>query len=147
MIAATRMGDPRADVGRSHGERRLIAGVPVVLVARVQDVYEIGTYLGANQRAAIHHLGHVLESLTNLDVIHRRINRRKRTQHLVALETFFERRISFGIKRLRGRHAAGHPTQDHGVCRGIELRLFLGQGGQGRQRRGRRRCLLKIRGD
>ena len=100
-------------------------------MARVQNVPEVGAHLRANQRAAVHHLGHVLEALAYLDVIHRRINCREGAQHLIALEAFLERRVAFGIKRLRRCHAAGHPAQDHRVGLGIELRLFLGQSGQG----------------
>ena len=40
---------------------------------------KVGPNLRTNERASIHHLGHVFEALTDLDVIHGRIDRRKCT--------------------------------------------------------------------
>ena len=47
-------GDPRADVRRGHRLRRDVAGVPVILVPRMQDVAEVGDDVRTDQRAAVH---------------------------------------------------------------------------------------------
>ena len=55
-------GHPRADVRRGDGLRRHVAGVPVVLVPRVEDVAQVGLHVRADERAAVHHLGDVLQA-------------------------------------------------------------------------------------
>ena len=65
------LGDPRADVRRGHRLRRDVAGVPVVLVPRVEDVPQVGDDVRADQRAPVHHLGDVLQPLRDLDVVDR----------------------------------------------------------------------------
>ena len=43
------VGDPGADVRRGDRLRRLVAGMPVVLVPRVQDIPQVGDNVRANQ--------------------------------------------------------------------------------------------------
>ena len=56
-------GHPRPDVRRGDRLRRHVAGVPVVLMPRVQDVAQVRLHVRADQRAAVHHLGDVLQPL------------------------------------------------------------------------------------
>ena len=136
MISAARMGDPRADMRGGHRERWFVAGMPVVLVSRVEDVSEVSAYLRTDQRAAIHHFCHVFEPLAHLDVVDDCINRRERAQHLIALEPLIERSVTLGVKCLGRRHAPSHPAEDHGVGCGRKLRLILSECGE----RGRAEC-------
>src|SRR5262249_19798683 len=46
--------DPRAEVRRGDRLRRDVAGVPVILVPRVEDVAEIGDDMRADERRPIH---------------------------------------------------------------------------------------------
>jgi hypothetical protein len=39
----------------------------------------------------------------------------KGAEHLLDLKTLLVRRVAFGIKRFRGRHAASHPKQNAGI--------------------------------
>ena len=73
-------GHPRADVRRGHGLRRHVAGVPVVLMPRVQDVAQVGQHVRADERAAVHHVGDVLQALADLDVVDDRVDGRERAQ-------------------------------------------------------------------
>ena len=55
-IARTqRAGDDRTEMRRGDRLRRGIAGVPLILMPRVQDEPEIARRVTADQRAAIHH--------------------------------------------------------------------------------------------
>ena len=82
IVRPAHPGDPRAEVRRGHGLRRDVAGVPVVLVPRVQDVPQVGDDVRADQRAAVHHLGDVLQPLRDLDVVHDRVDGREGAQDL-----------------------------------------------------------------
>ncbi len=48
--------DPCANMRREYRLRRLVAGMPVILMTGVQDMTQICGHIGADQRPAIHHL-------------------------------------------------------------------------------------------
>ena len=103
----------------SHCLRRDVAGVPVILVTGVQDAAEVRLNDGPNQGATIHDFGDVLQSLADLDSFNGCWDRRKRAQHIVDGHAIFKRSIAFGVKRVRGSHAATHPQQDARICFGL----------------------------
>src|SRR5437899_1022564 len=55
-----RAGDHRAEMRRGDRLRRGVAGVPLILVARVEDKTQVARRVGADQRASIHYARHVL---------------------------------------------------------------------------------------
>ena len=57
------------DMRHRNGLRRNVAGVPVILMARVQDEAEIRRLEGSDQRAAVHDSRDALETLRDLDVV------------------------------------------------------------------------------
>ena len=69
--------DHRPDVRHRHRLRRDVAGVPVILVPRVQDEAEIRGHEGSNHRALVDDAGDVLEPLRELDVVDLRVDGRK----------------------------------------------------------------------
>ena len=77
LLRPEHAGHPRADVRAGDRLRRHVAGVPVVLVPRVQDVAQVGQHVRADQRAAVHHLGDVLQALRDLDVVDDRVDGRE----------------------------------------------------------------------
>ena len=95
-----------------HGLGRFVAGVPVVLMARVQNMPHIGGYVRANQRSLVHHFANGLQSFGKMNAIQHRRHRLERTQHPVAFHALFKRRIAFGVKGFGMGHAAGHPEQN-----------------------------------
>ena len=107
--------------GIANGLRRHVAGVPVILMARVQDVAEIGRLERADDRAAIHHAGDALEPLRDLDVVDGGIDAGERAQHALGANTRLERRIALRIERLGLRHATGHPEHDDGIGGRVRL--------------------------
>ena len=72
-----RARDHRAHVRRGHGLRRRVAGVPVKLMARMQDEAQIADAVRADERAAVHDLGDALQARGDLDVVDRRVDRRE----------------------------------------------------------------------
>ena len=63
---AERAGDDGAQVRRRDRLRRRIAGMPLILVPRVQDETQVAGGVGADQRAAIHHSGQFSRPCENL---------------------------------------------------------------------------------
>ena len=63
VLRAERSRDDRADVRHRHRLRRDVAGVPVVLVPRVQDEAEIGGVERADDRSAVDDAADLLEAL------------------------------------------------------------------------------------
>ena len=128
----------RADVRHRHRLRRHVAGVPVVLVPRVQDEAEIGGLERADHRAAIDDAADALEPLRELDVIDGRVDRRERAEHVADRHARRERRVALRIERLGLRHAAGHPQHDDrvGGRRAVAARR-AGRAGSRQQRRQR----------
>ena len=57
--------DIQAPMCGRHGQRRHIAGVPMILMTGMKDMPRSPVY-AANQGRAIHYLGDVLESLVSL---------------------------------------------------------------------------------
>ena len=78
-----RARDHRADVRHRHRLRRHVAGVPVVLVPRVQDEAEVGGGEAAEHRAAIHDAADLFEPRGELDVVDGGVDRRERAEDLV----------------------------------------------------------------
>ena len=121
-----RARDDRAEVRRGHRLRRRVAGVPLILMPRVQDEPEIARLIAANQRPAIHHLREMLEALRELDVVDDGIDGREGAEHLLRLQAGRERRVALRIERLRVRHAARHPQHDHAVGGRLDLLELVG---------------------
>jgi hypothetical protein len=109
ILRTERSRNHRSDVRHCHRLRRNVAGVPVILVARVENVSEIGRLESSDDRAAIHDACDTLETLRDLDVIGGRVDGRKRAQHALGSHAGLERRIALRIPRLGLRHPAGHP--------------------------------------
>ncbi len=102
----------RADVRGGDGLRRHVSGVPVVLVARVEDGAEVRLHVRADERGAVHHLGDLIEAGADFHAIKRRVDGRKSAEDPVHRQAFLEWLVAFGIKGFRCRHAASHPQQD-----------------------------------
>ena len=123
-----RAGDDGADVRRGDGLRRRVAGVPLVLMARMQNEAEVARRVGADQRGAVHDLRDLFQALREFDVVHGGVDRRERGQDLVGRQAGFVRRVALGIERLGVRHAAGHPEDDDGVGGGFDFFLLRRRG-------------------
>ena len=91
---------------------------------RVQDEAEIGTLEAADDRAAVHDAGDALQPLRDLDVVDRRVDRRKGAEDAVGPDPGGERRIAFRIEGFGLRHAARHPQHDERVGRGRPRRAL-----------------------
>ena len=137
---AKRAGDHRADMWGGHGKRRRVAGVPMVLVARVENEAEVAGLVGADQRTSIHHVADFFQALGQLDVVNRSIDCRESAEDLVGRQALFVGDVALGIECLGGGHAAAHPEHNDRVGRCLDLFIAgLGQdlvrvsGGQGAQ--------------
>ena len=119
--------DDGADVRHRHRLRRDIAGVPVVLVPRVQDEAEIGGVERAYDRSAVDDAADLFQPLRELDVVDGGVDRRERAQHVLDVHARLERRIALRIERFRLRHAAGHPQNDDRVGRAAFARASARQ--------------------
>ena len=105
----------RPQVGSRHREGRRITGVPVILVAGVEDEPQVSQTVTANQGGPIHHLGQAVEAAGELDAVHHRVDGGKRAQHPFRLDARFERGVVLGVEGFGLSHASGHPEQNHGV--------------------------------
>ena len=103
---------PGADVRAGNRLRRHIAGVPVVLMPRVENAPQIGLHMGADQRAPVEHGGDLFEPLTNLHPIDRGGDRREGADHIGHCQPGLKRLVFFRIEIVRGGHAASHPEHD-----------------------------------
>ena len=118
IARAERARDHRPDVRHRHRLRRDVAGVPVILVPRVQDEPEIRGHERADHRALVDDAGDVLEPLRELDVVDLRVDGREGAEHVLDRHARRERRVALRVERLGARHPAGHPEDDDGVgCR------------------------------
>ena len=144
VVRPERPRDDRPHVRGGHGERRDVTGVPVILMARVENEPEVGADERPDQRPAIHDRCDAFEALGELDVVDGRVDRRKRAEHAVGIEAALERHIPLRIERLGVSHPAGHPKEDHRIDLGLdflrigEKRTRVGRR-QGRKRRRARR--------
>ena len=120
-----RARDDRANVRHRLRLRRDVAGVPVILVARVQDEAEVRGREAADDRALVHDARDVLEPLRELDVVHVGVDARKRAQHVLDRHARGKRRIALRVERLRAGHAARHPEHDDRVGGGSGTRAGL----------------------
>ena len=77
IARAEHLRHPRADVWRGDGLRRHVAGVPVVLMAGMQNRPEIRLHGRADKSRAIHHFGNIFEALADFNIVHRGIDFRK----------------------------------------------------------------------
>ena len=105
--------------------RRHVAGVPVVLMARVEDEAEVGGLEGADQRAAVHDLGDAFQALRDFDVVDGGVDGGEGAEDAFGADAGLEGGVAFGVEGFGLRHAAGHPEDDDGV----------GCGGRGSARR------------
>ncbi len=80
VLRTLRLGNPGADVRGGHRLRRLIAGVPVVLVPRMQNLAEVGRDVRANQRPPVEHRRNLFEPLGDMHAVDCRRNRGERAQ-------------------------------------------------------------------
>ena len=71
----------RTDVRRCDRLRRDVAGVPVILVARVQNEAEVRGLRGPDERATVHDLRHFFEPLREPDAIDTRRDAREGGKH------------------------------------------------------------------
>jgi len=106
---------PRAEVRAGDRLRRHVAGVPVILMPRMQDAAEIGLHRRADEGAAIHDLRDVFHALTNVYSIHRSRDRGEGRKDRIDSHADLEGLIAFRIEGLRCGHAPGEPEQDAGV--------------------------------
>ena len=118
-----RARDHRPDVRHRHRLRRNVAGMPVILMARVQDEPKIRGHERADDGAPVDHAGDVLQPLRELDVVDLGVDRRERAQDVLDRHARCERRVPLRIEGLGARHAARHPQDDHCVCAGLRRRL------------------------
>ena len=143
ILRPERSGNDRTDVRHRNRLRRDVAGVPVILMARVQDVSEIRRLERSDDRATVHHTGDALEPLGDLDVVNRGIDAGERAQHTFRANTRFERRIALRIPRLGLGHSSRHPEHDDGIGGRIRPSLRLQRARlvtDQRRERGARRC-------
>jgi hypothetical protein len=85
----------------------------------VQDEAEIGGGEAADDGAAIDDAADLLEPRRELDVIDRRVDRRKRAEHLIGPHARRERGVALRIEGLGLGHAAGHPQHDDRIGAGL----------------------------
>ncbi len=144
VLRAQRLRNHRADVRHRHRLRRDVAGVPVVLMPRVEDEAKVRGVERPDDRAAVDDAGNLLEALRELDVVHGGGDGGKRAEHFLAGHARLERRVVLRVECLGLRHAAGHPQHDDGIgggarrLRGLQqLRLATDEC---RQRRAGRRA-------
>ena len=111
---------------RGDGLRRRVAGVPVILMARVQDEAEVAGGVGADQRAAVHDRGDPFSRPSEILMLSTAVSIvREGAEDVPGLEALLEWRVSLGVERFGVRHAAGHPEHDDGVGGGLNLFLCL----------------------
>ena len=106
--------------------------MPVILVSRMQDAAEIRLNGRTNECSPVHDLGNILHAFGQLDVVDNRVDCWKGAENILNVETFFEGKITLGVKRVGGGHPASKPNQDAGVCtrdRRFDLRLIGEQAG------------------
>jgi hypothetical protein len=84
----------------------------MVLMSRVKDTAKIGLDMGAYECGSVHHLGDVLKSLADFDVIDYRWDRWKGAQDLGDRFANFEGFVMLRIEGVRGSHATSHPQDD-----------------------------------
>ena len=132
---------PGADVRAGDRLRRHVAGVPVILMARVEDAPQVGLNVRADERAAIEDARDPFEPLADLHAVDRGGDRRKGADAVGDREPLFKRLVLLRVEIVGGRHPAGHPEDDDGVGRRARvLDRCIGQEPRLRQReRGRRR--------
>ena len=132
---------PGADVRAGDRLRRHVAGVPVILMARVEDAPQVGLNVRADERAAIEDARDPFEPRADLHAVDRGGDRRKGADAVGDREPLFKRLVLLRVEIVGGRHPAGHPEDDDGVGRRARvLDRCIGQEPRLRQReRGRRR--------
>ena len=115
VLRAERSRDDRAEVRHRHRLRRDVAGVPVILMPRVQDEAEVGGVERADDGPAVDDARDLLEPGGELDVVDRRVDRRERAEDVLDVDAGLERRVPLRVEGFGLGHAAGHPEHDHGV--------------------------------
>jgi hypothetical protein len=115
ISGAERAGDDGANVRRSDGLRRSVTGVPLILVARMENESEIAGGVRADECGAIHHAGDVFQALSEFNVVHDRVDLWERGENLIGFEAGFESGVTLWIERFGMGHAASHPEDDDGV--------------------------------
>ena len=128
---------PGADVGAGDRLRRDVAGVPVILMARVEDAAEIGLHMRADERATIEDTRNPFEPLADLHAVDRGGDRREGADAVGDREPLFKRLVLLRVEVVGGGHPAGHPENDDRVGgRGRMLDRRIGH--QPRLRQGER---------
>ena len=128
---------PGADVGAGDRLRRDVAGVPVILMARVEDAPQVGLNVRADERAAIEDTRDPLEPFADLHAVDRGGDRREGADAVSDCEPLFKRLVLLRVEIVGGRHPAGHPENDDrvsGRARMLDHRI----GHQSRLRQGER---------
>ena len=137
-----RAAHPGADVRAGHGLRRYVTGMPVILVAGMQDRAEVGLHVGADERGPIEHLRDLGQAIHDAAAVDRGGDRGKRADHVGHGEAGLEGFVLLRIERVGSGHAAGHPEHDHriGGRRGMrDRRAVAGSGAWLREAERRRR--------
>ena len=101
--------DERPHMRHRNTLRRLIAGMPMILMARVQNEAEVADAVRAKEDSSIENPGRLLEALGHLHAVEHGGNRREGGEHTIALEARFIGRIEFWIEGLGLCHSARHP--------------------------------------
>lgn len=109
---------PRSKVWGGDGLRGHVAGVPVVLVAGVENAAEVGLDMRADQSCPVHDLSDFLQSLADFDTVERGINGGEGAQDFFDGQAFLEWEVAFGVECFRGGHPASHPQENAAVSRG-----------------------------
>src|SRR5947209_7906472 len=112
-------GDNRAEMRRSHCLWRRVAGMPLVLMAGVEDEAEVAGGIGADQGAAIHDGSDFFETLSEFDVVDRGIDRRERAEKSARRHAFLERSVTLWIEGFGVSHAAAHPEDNYRIGSGF----------------------------
>ena len=115
VLGAERFADPCAEMRRGDAHGGFIAGMPVVLMARVQNRAQVGRHVRAQQRAAIHYARDRFQALREVNAVDGRWDRGERASDILGFHARRERRVPFGVEHLHMRHAAAHPEDNDGV--------------------------------
>ena len=115
-----------AEVRGGDGLRRHVAGMPVILVARVEDEAEVAGLEGLDERAVVHDLGDVGHPFGDLQSVHAGGDGLEGGVDGLGFHALLEGRVLLHVPDFGGRLSAGHPEDDDRIGGGLELRRLVG---------------------